>query len=232
MLGYYDYSMWLTYASLISAVTGLAVSVSGQGHPYWGMLCLLLCGLCDSFDGRVARRKADRTEQEKNFGIQVDSLSDLVAFGVLPVGIGVGLYRRLGVSFSLQGTGAAGQELPLAAVIVAGALYVLAGLIRLAYFNVTEQELQASGDKKREYYSGLPITMASLFVPTFLMAVYLFNSPLAAVIGYPLLLAVLAAAFVCGRLRVRKAGLGGILIMVGIGTVEAVLYVLMRVTRG
>lgn len=39
-------------------------------------------------DGRIARTKKDRTEQEKRFGIQIDSLNDLVCFGVLPAAIG------------------------------------------------------------------------------------------------------------------------------------------------
>lgn len=84
MVGVYDYTVVLTYFSLASAVTGIFVSLSGPGHPVLGSLFLLLCGLFDAFDGRVARRKKDRTELERQFGIQIDSLTDLVAFGVLP----------------------------------------------------------------------------------------------------------------------------------------------------
>ena len=63
------------------------------GHPYIGMLFLLFCGLCDAFDGKVARTKKNRTERMKKFGIQIDSLSDLVAFGVLPACIGIAMMR-------------------------------------------------------------------------------------------------------------------------------------------
>ena len=84
MIGFYDYTMVLTYLSLLSATTGIVVSLSGGGHPYLGCLFLLVCGLCDAFDGKVARTKKDRTRMEQNFGIQIDSLSDIVAFGVLP----------------------------------------------------------------------------------------------------------------------------------------------------
>ena len=94
MLGFYDYTVVLTYCSVISAVIGIYVSLSGAGHPYIGVMLLLLCGLFDTFDGRVARSKKNRTEKEKAFGVQIDSLSDLVAFGVLPVCIGVALYNR------------------------------------------------------------------------------------------------------------------------------------------
>lgn len=85
MLGFWDYTVVLTYCSVVSAVTGSIISMSGAGHPYMGIMFLLLCGLCDTFDGRVARSKKNRTKKEKDFGVQIDSLSDLVAFGVLPV---------------------------------------------------------------------------------------------------------------------------------------------------
>ena len=75
MVGVYDYTVVLTYFSLASAVTGIFVSLSGPGHPVLGSLFLLLCGLFDAFDGRVARRKKDRTELERQFGIQIDSLT-------------------------------------------------------------------------------------------------------------------------------------------------------------
>ena len=88
MIGVYDYTVWLTYGSLVSAMLGILVCLHGVGHPFVGVFFLLLSGLCDAFDGKVARRKQDRTEMEKNFGIQIDSLADLVAFGVLPGCIG------------------------------------------------------------------------------------------------------------------------------------------------
>ena len=84
MLGVYDYTVILTYLSTVSAGLGTLAALSGEGHPYFGAFCLLFCGLCDGFDGKVARTKKDRTEYEKKFGIQIDSLSDLISFGVLP----------------------------------------------------------------------------------------------------------------------------------------------------
>ena len=88
MIGYYDYTVLLTYFSLVSAGLGILISLHGDCHPYIGVFFLLFCGLCDAFDGKVARTKKNRTEEECKFGIQIDSLSDLVAFGVLPACIG------------------------------------------------------------------------------------------------------------------------------------------------
>ena len=94
MIGFYDYTVILTYLSVLSAGAGIIVSLTGAGHPYIGTMFLMLCGLCDTFDGKVARSKQNRTEKEKDFGVQIDSLSDLVAFGVLPTCIGMALYKR------------------------------------------------------------------------------------------------------------------------------------------
>ena len=82
MIGFFDYTTILTYASLVSAIMGIVFSLSGAGHPFIGSFFLLFCGLCDAFDGKVARTKSNRTEREKNYGIQIDSLTDIIAFGV------------------------------------------------------------------------------------------------------------------------------------------------------
>ena len=154
MIGFYDYTVILTYMSLASAVSGMACACSG--HPIWATLCLLFCGLCDMFDGKVARTKKNRSEEEKAFGIQIDSLSDVVAFGVLPAVIAVTVTKCAWY------------------VCVIAVFYVLAGLIRLAYFNVTEELRQKSTTEARKSYAGLPITSAALIFPTFysVVAVY------------------------------------------------------------
>ncbi|MGN1307345.1 MAG: CDP-alcohol phosphatidyltransferase family protein [Faecousia sp.] len=147
MIGFYDYTVILTFLSLLSAVMGMMLTVTG--HPILATMCLLFCGLCDMFDGKVARSKKNRSAEEKSFGIQIDSLTDIVAFGVLPAMIMLFLcgYRWY-------------------AYIIA-AFYVLAGLIRLAYFNVTEEQRQKDTDECRKSYSGLPITSAALIFPIF-----------------------------------------------------------------
>lgn len=71
MIGFYDYTVILTYLSILSGTTGIILCLNGVGHPYLGMFFLLFSGLCDTFDGKVARSKKDRTEQMKKFGIQI-----------------------------------------------------------------------------------------------------------------------------------------------------------------
>ena len=85
---------------MISATSGIMLCLNDIGLPYLGMFFLMFCGLCDAFDGKVARTKKNRTEQMKQFGIQIDSLSDLVAFGVLPACIGIAMLRS-SIEFSI-----------------------------------------------------------------------------------------------------------------------------------
>ncbi|WP_263850158.1 CDP-alcohol phosphatidyltransferase family protein [Ligilactobacillus ruminis] len=56
-------------------------------------VCLLLSGICDTFDGKIAQTK-ERTQHEKRFGIQLDSLADTVCFGVLPATVNVTWFQK------------------------------------------------------------------------------------------------------------------------------------------
>lgn len=91
MIGYYNYTVWLTFIGMLSSVTGMGLAIQGKIIP--AVICLMFSGFCDMFDGIVARTKKDRTDEEKRFGIQLDSLSDIVCFGVLPFVIGVCMLR-------------------------------------------------------------------------------------------------------------------------------------------
>ena len=119
MIGFYNYTVILTYLSLAFAMVGIHLSFNGLYQ--WAFICLIMCGICDTFDGMVARSKKDRTEEEKRFGIQIDSLCDLISFGVFPA--------ILGYNVGLSSVG----------WLIIEICYVLAAVIRLAYFNVTEE---------------------------------------------------------------------------------------------
>lgn len=173
MIGFYDYTVILTYLSLMSGTIGIMLCLNGMGHPYLGMFFLLFSGLCDTFDGKVARSKKDRTTQMKKFGIQIDSLSDLIAFGMLPACIGIamlrytmcipdlsGVTRYLLTHYTLQ------TQIVLSLIAV---LYVLAAMIRLAYFNVMEEEDQNRDETGAKIYTGLPVTSAALIFPAVLL---------------------------------------------------------------
>ena len=135
MIGYYSYTVILTYLSLIFAMAGIHLSFNGMYQ--WAFICLIMCGICDTFDGMVARSKKNRTDEEKRFGIQIDSLCDLVAFGVFPA--------ILGYNVGLSSIGWLAIEI----------FYVLAAVIRLAYFNVKEETRQKETTEKKKVLSRL-----------------------------------------------------------------------------
>lgn len=216
MIGFYNYTVILTYMSLLSAGAGIIVSLSGKGHPYLGVFFLLFSGLCDAFDGKVARTKKNRSEIEKGFGIQIDSLSDIVAFGVLPACIGVAMIRTSSFMNSSFASNLV-VRLVFYAILL---LYMLSSLIRLAYFNVTEEERQKAEGGVRKYYTGLPVTSASLIFPTILLLQYI--TPCDITPLYFITTAVTGYLFL-SKLQVKKPGLKGILIMVGIGLIECIL---------
>lgn len=235
MIGVYDYTVILTYISLLSAGTGIVSSLSGGGHPYVGTFFLLICGLCDSFDGKVARTKKDRSVLERNFGIQIDSLCDIVSFGVLPACMGVATLRRSPMLKELLGVFNENWfdifmgkwycvlgRFVLFAILI---LYILAAMIRLAYFNVTEEERQKTDGGARTYYTGLPVTSAALVFPTFLLIQHFVPTDIS--ILYFAITVVMGFAFL-SKIQVRKPGIRGILIMVGIGAVEFILFVIIR----
>ena len=145
ILGYYNYTVVLTYIGMLTGLRGIVYAF--EYHLFYAVICLMFAGICDMFDGAIASTK-ERTQHEKSFGIQIDSLSDLICFGVLPATIVYHVNSHTNF------------------VIMICGLYVLCALIRLAYFNVDEQERQMSSGSPRKYYKGMPVTLSAVFVPT------------------------------------------------------------------
>ena len=197
MIGYWSYTVILTYLGLVSAFTGIVFSVlfaTGEiiSSVIFPLGCLLICGFCDMFDGRLARTKKNRSEDEKNFGMQIDSLCDLVCFTVLPATLGFCL----------------GGNCILAAV--AGATLILAGVVRLAYFNVEEMKRRSDPENDDHTYTGLPVTSTALLIPV----LFLFKDFAGSMFStfYQISLIIIAVLFVL-NFKLPKPGPRGILIM-------------------
>lgn len=157
MIGFYNYTVILTYVSLLISVFGMIQAFGGGFRT--AILCLALSGLCDMFDGKIARTKKDRTDDEKLFGVQIDSLCDVICFGIFPAMIcylvGVrGVFGSLFVGY-----------------------YCVCSVIRLAFFNVLETRRQAKEDGANKYYHGLPITSMAVILPVvFLLQTFIVPS--------------------------------------------------------
>lgn len=154
MIGFYNYTVVVTYISLLCSLYGMILCVkqsilsAGVNGDYrMAVLMLALSGLCDMFDGKIARTKKDRTEEEKKFGIQLDSLCDVICFGAYPV--------LLSYCIGMRG--------PISALIFV--IYALGAVIRLAYFNVMEEKRQKETAEKRKEYQGLPVTSIAVIFP-------------------------------------------------------------------
>lgn len=151
MIGFYDYTVIATYLATVLSVCGMFQAVNG--HLLAAVVCLLVAGLLDTVDGKIARTKKNRTESQKSFGIQIDSLNDVLCFGALPAVIAYCTYQQK-VSPAVP-----------AWYIATLCFFTLCGLIRLAYFNVLEEERQSSEGGVRKFYLGLPITASTLLFP-------------------------------------------------------------------
>ena len=210
MIGFYDYTVIATYLATVLGVTGIFQAVDGKLTA--AVVCLLAAGLLDTVDGKIARTKKDRTESGKRFGIQIDSLNDVICFGVLPAVIAYCAYVQ--------------KVSPAVPVWYTATLcfFALCGLIRLAYFNVLEEERQETESGARKYYLGLPITASTLIFP--LLCV------LTGALGHlPLLLGLglLATGLLyILPIKVRKPHNPGIVIMALIGAAELACFFLWK----
>ena len=139
-------STLITYLGVIFAVLSMYFAFTRMAfiegsYLRLSLIFLVLSGICDMFDGKVARM-CKRTQEEKEFGIQIDSLADTVNFVVLPVIIMI----SLGMTSVID--------------VIIYMLLILCGISRLGYFNVN-----ASLDNPVKYYNGLPVTSTAIIYP-------------------------------------------------------------------
>ena len=152
-IGCYNRSVILTYMSIVAAVIGIwqiAFHTDNSKLPFV-MACLIIAGVCDMFDGKVARR-CKRTEIEKDFGIQLDSLADTVSFVVFPIVVLIKTCTTGEFYIPLN------SNVKIILVHAVSMAYIITGVTRLAWFNIT-----TTG--KTTYFSGLPVTSVAAIIP-------------------------------------------------------------------
>ena len=140
-IGFYSLANFVTMFGLLSAIT--ACFLAANGDIKYAIYLMFLSLLCDMFDGKIARSQKNRTEDDRFYGVQIDSLCDVISFGVTPCFIAF--------SFGFDG--------PIDVVIYS--LFVICGAIRLAYFNTLANNNQ---NRKMKYFRGIPIPMATFLV--------------------------------------------------------------------
>lgn len=156
IIGKWNKSVIVTYIGVIFSITGMYFAVTG-GTKY-AICCLLAAGICDLFDGKIAR-SCKRTEEEKKFGVELDSLADVFNFISFPIIIFIG----------------AGFTGPY--FILLYILFTICGIARLADFNISTEESAPVC-----YYQGLPVTYTALILPLVYLLQYAIPSALFAVV--------------------------------------------------
>lgn len=145
--GLYILPSLFTAANLGAGFLSILLAINNEYTPAaWAIIVAMVM---DILDGRVARL----TNSTSAFGIEFDSLADLVSFGVAPAimmyQIVLNTMSKLGVAIAL--------------------FYVIAGALRLARFNVKANEGESSS-----HFSGLPIPAAAGFLASFTLSYQLF----------------------------------------------------------
>ncbi|MGG0657589.1 CDP-diacylglycerol--serine O-phosphatidyltransferase [Rummeliibacillus pycnus] len=126
----------------------------------YAVLFIFIAAFLDRYDGKIARK----FNQESELGKQLDSMSDIISFGVAPA--------LLMYEMTLMGYGTIGM--------IVTVLYIACGAFRLARFNITESN---------GYFCGLPITAAGailtvsfFFIPILSTVFYMFLFPLLSIL--------------------------------------------------
>jgi CDP-diacylglycerol--serine O-phosphatidyltransferase len=125
---------FLAIANVIEGTPGAMISAA-----WW----IIIAGILDALDGKVARL----TGTSSKFGIEFDSIADVVSFGVAPASL---FYR-----YSLDGSGKVGLAL--------GFMFLAAGALRLARFNISA----TTGSKN--YFTGMPIPAGGGILASFVL---------------------------------------------------------------
>ncbi len=141
VIGIYRKCDLVTLLGTCFALAGIILVVNGYIiYPIFALIC---AAICDAFDGVVARRFRSLKEEEI-YGVELDSLSDVISFGILPMLIVL-------------------KTSPANVFTYASCIFFsVCGVIRLAYFNM----LTNTKRKEKKEFIGLPITSSAIIIPS------------------------------------------------------------------
>lgn len=199
MIGKWNKSVILTYIGLALGVLGISLILLDVEIKY-SLICLMFAGICDLFDGTVARR-CKRTKDEKAFGIELDSLVDVLNFIAFPLVLIISVNKNI-------------YFLPIYI------MYAIFAVARLAHFNITSPK----NNKPVPHYEGLPVTYAALIFPVVFILYYLIKEN----IFIPLIniiMGIVGILFIL-KVKVPKPKLVSSIILLLISLVMTVVYIL------
>lgn len=172
--GVYILPNLFTTASLFAGF--LAMTLAVQGNIEGSAIAIIFSGVMDGLDGKVARL----TNSASDFGIQYDSLADLVAFGATPAFVAW--------IWKLQNFGRLGLAVAF--------LFVACGALRLARFNIS------TAVTSKRFFIGLPIPAAACSIALLILFTqYLPNFIMARIGGLTLFVTFSVALLMVSRIR-------------------------------
>lgn len=203
IIGVYRKCDFVTMTGTIFALSGILCAVNGK--TLISVFCLIFAAICDAFDGVVARKHQSKKEQVV-YGTELDSLSDVISFGVLPMLIVQNLTVRNIYTY------------------IIGIIFVLFGVIRLAYFNMLSITKQSNGKE----FIGLPITASAIILPSvyFICLILKIKNPYI----FPSLLLITGILYVC-PFKLRKLTNSEKLMLSVIGIIAVIVCLLKFVIK-
>ena len=126
----------ITLLGIVCAITGMLFCFVGKTG--FAVVLLTISGICDGFDGYFAK-KVRKPHQSSEYGVELDSLADIVCAGVFPVIISM----SLGFTHWYN--------------LIIYVLFIMCGITRLTYYNVNSSN--------KDYFNGVPITVSAFLIP-------------------------------------------------------------------
>ena len=197
MIGKWNKSVILTYIGFVFSIIGI-ILITLKVELKYAIVCLMYAGICDLFDGTVAR-KCKRTKEEKEFGIELDSIVDVMSFIAFPIVV-------------LATINTSWYFIPIAII------YSIFAAARLAYFNIKT----ADKNKAVSHYIGLPVTFAALIFPIVYLLSYFISSNLFVII-YNLITFIVAILFIL-KIKVPKPKLLPSIMLIFLAIILTIVY--------
>ncbi len=180
-IGVYNLANFVTLLGLVLSV--VACMLASKGEMEWAVCLFSFSGICDMIDGRIARKVGGRSRKDKVFGIQIDTVCDMVSFGVTPAL----LVYFCGFDEWYD--------------IIIYIIYASCAAIRLAYFNM--QALEETPDLNMKSFTGVPVPFSVMVLPLIVILQSLIDAPLVVNIIADVLMLGTGIAFIA-NIKVKK----------------------------
>jgi CDP-diacylglycerol--serine O-phosphatidyltransferase len=184
----------------------ISIQQSTVGEYVAASWLIVMCVLFDKLDGTVARLVNATSE----FGIQMDSFSDFLTFGIAPSFLVYNMLMNTGTAY-------ASDPMLSSALLVAIIIYTLASTLRLAKFNVLTEKIGTA------YFLGFPTTLCGAVISSYILTGIKYDWPVYHVEVLPPIMGVLALFMISNiklpKMKLPKAKIPRVFMMASFGTV-------------